>query len=316
MTRLITLGLLSGFFFSSTFLLNRMMSVDGGHWLWSASLRYFFMILFLLIGIYLLQGKKVLVSIFKLYQQYWLFWTVAGSIGFGFFYALICYSASYAPAWVIASTWQFTIIASLFVLMMFGRKFPKRVWFFSLMIVVGVCMINLSHISHPDIPELAKGALPVLIATFCYPFGNQLIWEAKHGNRYFPQINTELLHNTFTKVMLLSLGSVPFWVVLVLVIQPSAPHISQVYQTACVALFSGIIATSLFLLARHHATSSTELAAVDATQASEVIFALLGEVFFLGVSMPTLQAWIGIGLVFTGLFLYIFFQAQKEEKTS
>ena len=47
MIRLILLGVLSGAFFSSTFILNEVMSVSGGHWLWSASLRYFFMILFL-----------------------------------------------------------------------------------------------------------------------------------------------------------------------------------------------------------------------------------------------------------------------------
>jgi hypothetical protein len=44
---------------------------------------------------------------------------VAWSIGFGGFYALICFSADYSPSWVIATTWQFTIIASLFVLMLF-----------------------------------------------------------------------------------------------------------------------------------------------------------------------------------------------------
>ena len=41
MIRLILLGVLSGAFFSSTFILNEVMSVSGGHWLWSASLRYF-----------------------------------------------------------------------------------------------------------------------------------------------------------------------------------------------------------------------------------------------------------------------------------
>ena len=43
MVRLILLGLLSGAFFSSTFVLNELMSAAGGHWFWSASLRYVFM---------------------------------------------------------------------------------------------------------------------------------------------------------------------------------------------------------------------------------------------------------------------------------
>mgnify|MGYP003582782017 CR=1 FL=1 len=37
MIRLILLGVLSGAFFSSTFILNEVMSVSGGHWLCSYS---------------------------------------------------------------------------------------------------------------------------------------------------------------------------------------------------------------------------------------------------------------------------------------
>ena len=49
MLKLIILGIIAGAFFSTTFVLNELMSVSGGHWLWSASLRYFFMILFLIV---------------------------------------------------------------------------------------------------------------------------------------------------------------------------------------------------------------------------------------------------------------------------
>lgn len=40
MARLIIIGVLSAFFFSSTFVLNRAMSLQGGNWVWTASLRY------------------------------------------------------------------------------------------------------------------------------------------------------------------------------------------------------------------------------------------------------------------------------------
>ena len=145
MAVLIGLGLLSGLFFSSTFVLNRLMSLEGGHWVWTASLRYVFMILFLLLLIRLTQPKGTLRSLWALFKEHWIFWVVAGSIGFGGFYGLLCYSAQYAPAWVIASTWQLTIIASLFVLMFFGRTFGKKIWFFSTMIVIGVGLINTSY---------------------------------------------------------------------------------------------------------------------------------------------------------------------------
>jgi len=309
MPALIALGLLSALFFSSTFVLNRLMSLEGGHWVWSASLRYVFMILFFLIVIRLFQGKKPLQALLKLFLTHWLFWTVAGSIGFGCFYALLCFSANYAPAWVIAATWQLTIIASLFVLMLFGRVFPKRIWIFSTIIVIGVGLINTSHtIAHFHFVEFAKGAFPVLIAAFCYPFGNQLVWESKHGHKYFPKIDSPLLENAFNKVLLLSLGSLPFWCLLVWFINPPSPSMGQVLNTSLVALLSGLVATTLFLLARHRAHTSSELAAVDATQASEVIFALIGEMVFLGAALPNTQAWIGMGLVFVGLGFFIYFQ--------
>ncbi|AHJ12526.1 DMT family transporter [Sulfurospirillum multivorans] len=311
MVALIALGLLSALFFSSTFVLNRLMSLEGGHWIWSASLRYAFMILFLLIVIRLFQGKKPLHALFKLFAEHWLFWTVAGSIGFGCFYALLCFSADYAPAWVIAATWQLTIIASLFVLMLFGRTFPKRIWIFSTIIVIGVGLINTSHITTFHFVEFAKGAFPVLIAAFCYPFGNQLVWESKHGHKLFPKIDSPLLENAFNKVFLLCLGSLPFWVVLVAFINPPMPSMGQVLNTSLVALLAGVVATTLFLLARHQAHKSSELAAVDATQASEVIFALLGEMLFLGAALPNAQAWAGMSLVFVGLGFFIYFQEKK-----
>lgn len=311
MVALIALGLLSALFFSSTFVLNRLMSLEGGHWFWSASLRYLFMIVLLAIVIRLLQGQKPLRALFKLFREHWLFWTVAGSIGFGCFYALLCFSADYAPGWVIAATWQLTIIASLFVLMLFGRTFPKRIWLFSTIIVIGVGLINTSHIGSFHWAEFAKGAFPMLIAAFCYPFGNQLVWESKHGHKHFPKIDSPLLENAFNKVFLLSLGSLPFWCMLMFLIQPPMPTLGQVINTSLVALFSGLVATTLFLRARHKAHKSSELAAVDATQSSEVIFALLGEMLFLGAALPNTQAWVGMALVFSGLGFFIYFQEKK-----
>lgn len=313
MVGLIALGLLSGLFFSSTFVLNRLMSLDGGHWLWSASLRYVFMLLFLFIILLLFQGKEKTVGVFKLYHAHWLFYTIAGSIGFGCFYALICFSADFAPSWVIAASWQVTIIASLSVLMLFGRRFSKRIWLFSGIIFLGVGLVNTSYNEVFEVGVFLKGALPVIVAAFCYPFGNQLIWESKHGHKHFPKIDSPLLDSTFNKVFLLSLGSIPFWIVLVLIIQPPKPDGLQVLNAALVALLSGVVATTLFLLARSRAKTSSELAAVDATQASEVIFALMGEMLFLGAAFPNLQAWLGIALIFIGLGFFITFQDKGVE---
>lgn len=42
--RSILYGVLAAFFFAFTFVLNRTMELAGGSWMWSASLRYVFMV--------------------------------------------------------------------------------------------------------------------------------------------------------------------------------------------------------------------------------------------------------------------------------
>lgn len=312
MIALLSIGILSGLFFSSSFVLNRLMSVEGGHWIWSASLRYAFMILFLFVIIALFQGVKAPWRVLGLFIKNWLFWMLAGTIGFGGFYSLLCFSADHAPGWVIASTWQLTIIASLVVLMGFGRKFPKKIWVFSLIVFVGVLLVNLSNTEISNTSQLLKSAFPVLIAAFCYPIGNQMVWEAKNNNGSLPNIHHPLLENPFNKVLLMSLGSVPFWIILIAVGQPGIPSEGQLINTALVALFSGIIATSLFLLARNRAKRPSELAAVDATQSSEVVFAMIGETLILSAPLPNGVAMMGVVCIFVGLTLFIRFQDVKK----
>lgn len=309
MIKLILLGILSGAFFSTTFVLNEIMSVSGGHWLWSATLRYFFMILFLTIILFFQGGIIRLKDVFKLFLSNYFFWIISGTIGFGFFYALICFSADFSPAWVIAATWQFTVVATLFVLMFFGKKFPKKIWLFSLIIFFGVCLVNLSHMDSFNLNALLLGGIPILIASFCYPIGNQLVWEAKNGNhKSVPKITSKLLSNAFNKVYLLSLGSLPLWFILIAIIQPDTPSNSQIINTSLVALFSGVFATSIFLYARNLAKDSNEIAAVDATQASEVVFALIGGMILIGNSSLNMLSLIGLGLIMIGLFLFTKYQ--------
>ncbi len=316
MFKLIVLGILSGAFFSTTFVLNELMSVQGGHWLYSATLRYFFMILFLALILLFQGGIKRLRDIFKLFLKNYIFWITSGTIGFGFFYALICFAADFSAAWVIAASWQFTIVATLFVLLFFGKSFSKKIWFFSFLIFIGVCLVNLSHIDNFNFSTFIYGAIPVLLASFCYPLGNQLIWECQNASNTrtlkVPHIKSFLLKNSFNKVMLLSLGSIPFWIILLLLIQPSAPSSSQVLNSSLVALFSGIFATTIFLYARGLAKDSNEIAAVDATQASEVIFTILGGFLLFGTISISLLSIIGLVLILLGLFLFIKYQNKSQ----
>ena len=74
---------------------------------------------------------------------------------------------------------------------------------------------------------------------------------------------------------------------------------------------SGVIATSLFLHARHLAKSTAELAAADCTQSMEVVFSLAGEAVLLGFVMPGIIGWSGIALTMLGLILYIKMQSRS-----
>lgn len=311
MLRIIVIGILASLFFSSTFILNRAMSLEGGHWVWSASLRYFWMIAMLAVWLIATGKARLGRDTLTLYRKHFLFWTLAGSIGFGVFYALITFSSMYTPGWVVAATWQLTILATPLVLLAFGRKVPLRAILFTLLIFIGVILINIEQASAADIRNTLWGALPVLVAAFAYPFGNQLVWEARHGNHpKIPQIHHPAMDNAISRVLLLTLGSLPLWFILILTTAPPPPSTGQILQTALVALCSGVIATSLFLYARHSAQSTSELAAADCTQSMEVIFSLAGEAILLGNVIPGPLGWIGIAFTMGGLVLYVKLQAK------
>lgn len=80
----IAIGVLAAFFFGFTFIFNHSMESAGGSWLWSASLRYFFMLPFL-IAIVIIRGViKSLQAEVKRAPSKWLLWSF---VGFVLFYA-------------------------------------------------------------------------------------------------------------------------------------------------------------------------------------------------------------------------------------
>jgi drug/metabolite transporter (DMT)-like permease len=310
MVRLVALGMLSAFFFSSTFVLNRVMSLEGGHWVWTASLRFGYMLIFLSLCLLFSRNARQLIEILEVFRRHWLFWTVAGSIGFGVFYSLISFSASYAAGWIIATTWQTTILATPVVLMLLGKSVPTRGVLLTVLIFVGILLVNFEHASLATTRELLLSVLPVLIAAFAYPLGNQMVWEARQGgNGFIPHISHAVMEDSFARVLLLTLGSIPFWVVLVLFVSPPPPSTGQLINTAMVALFSGVIATTIFLHARHLCVHPHEIAAVDATQSMEVLFSLIGEIVILHALFPGPVGLSGIAVTITGLVLYTRLQA-------
>jgi len=194
----------------------------------------------------------------------------------------------------------------------FGRKVPLKAILLTLIIFVGVVLVNVEQAAVASVSDTLWGALPVLVAAFAYPFGNQLVWEARAGeNSLIPKIDHPAMDDSICRVLLLTLGSLPLWGILILVIGPPPPSIGQISQTAIVAVCSGVIATSLFLYARHQAQSTAELAAADSTQSMEVVFSLAGEAVLLGHVVPGVLGWAGIGLTMLGLILYVKVQSHS-----
>jgi drug/metabolite transporter (DMT)-like permease len=314
MFRLLIYGLSAALFFSSTFVLNRAMSLGGGPWVWTAVLRYGYALLLITLGFLVTGRGRMLVESVRVYGRYWLFWTVAGCIGFGVFYSGITFASAYAPGWVVATTWQTTILATPLVLALFGRRVPMRGLAFTLLIFAGVLLVNLEFVAEYGWRDVVLGALPVLVAAVAYPLGLQMVWESRLGGGRVPHIDSAVVSQPFARVLLMILGSIPWWIGLVIVVRPPPPTPGQWVSTLVVALASGVIATVLFMHARHLAHTPYELAAVDSTQSGEVIFSLLGEVLLLGAALPGTMGWIGVGLTMVGLVLYLL--AQQRPKSA
>lgn len=339
MGKMIVWGLIASAFFSTSFVLYQLMSVQGGHWFWSASFRCFFM--WLLLSVFILLQNKLnpskLLELCKLFASHWQFWCVTGGIGLGT-YGLLAFAADYAQGWVIAATYLFTVVASLVVLSFFGQSFQKKVIVYSVIVFIGVVLANVGEGLRHSTSQgtdwhalLLFGALPAFIASFCFPLGNQLIWQAAQPKGHsthptdeiskaannetselatskllqkVPQVTSPLLSNPLHKVWLMSLGSLPMWLVLGFMVQPPAPSVSQMTISFLVALMAGVLGTTTFLHARSLAKQPQQLAAVDATQGSEIIFALLGGMLLLHTPMPSGLSFVGIALVIIGLVLF------------
>ncbi|MCE2563242.1 multidrug resistance efflux transporter family protein [Komagataeibacter sp. FNDCF1] len=311
LVRAMLLGIAAGGMFSSTFIFNRLMSLEGGHWAWSAALRYVDTVILLLAWLLVRRGRAFVVRVLDLYRRHLGLWFMAGGTGYGITYSCFCYAAGHTPAWVLSATWQITILATPIVMLAFGARVPLRGVLSLVVIAAGVVVVNVTRMeSGTSAWQLMAGVLPVLLGAFAYPLGNQLLTQARYGGRIK---GSELLADPAVGVLLLSLGAMPVFAAVVAVCAPPAPTHTQFLDTALVALVSGCGGMTLFIYARNLSSDPLRIAAVDATQASEMFFALLGDLVFMGAPMPGLIAWTGIGAVICGL---VDFTVQGQAKRS
>lgn len=114
--------------------------------------------------------------------------------------------------------------------------------------------------------------------------------------------------DVFQRVLGMTLCSMPFWLLLSIYEMAAArslPSNGQYLQTFAVAVFSGVFATVLFFSATDKVRADERLlAAVEATQSTEVLFALTGEVLILGGPLPDVYDIAGIALVMLGMLLH------------
>lgn len=304
MLRAFILGVLASLFFAFTFVLNKQMQAGGGHWIWSAVLRFHFMLpmLFALV----LPGRKyrkVLAAI-RNKPYTWLLWS---TVGFGIFYSTICAAAAYGPSWLVASTWQVTIVAGALLSPLFHRrdaasgqppprhKIPARQVAVSMVVLAGVLLVQGNQAVSAGGGNALAGFALVLVASFAYLLGNRKMMEVAGDDL-----------GTLERVFGMCLCSMPFWLALGIVGAASGelPQASQVAQSFIVAVFSGVVATLLFFKATELVKDNVkQLAVVESTQAGEVVFTLLGGVLVFGDELPKIAGCAGIAVIVAGIII-------------
>lgn len=299
-------GVLASMFFSITFVINQELGQTGHSWQWTAALRYFFMVP-LLYGLLRVSRRSSHDPLrWVLRSRLWT-WIWGGTLGFGLFYAPLTFAAQYGPAWMVAGTWQITIVAGGLLEPLLRRRSASSVsrsrvpWhaiLYSLIILLGVGMLQFARAQGIGHQVLVVG-LPVLLAALAYPVGNRLML------RILPR-ETTALERTFG----MTVGSLPFWLGVALWGQLNYgwPTAGQIVQAGIVALSSGVIATILFYQATGRAYDRPHLlAAVEATQAAEVLFSLAGSILFLHQSWPSPQAILGIIVIIAGMIFHSYY---------
>ena len=301
----IAIGIVASLFFAVTFILNHAMEMQGGSWLWSASLRYFFMLPFLLIVVFYRRGFSQLSNEIKAQPTAWLLWSF---VGFVLFYAPLTYAAAFGPGWLVSGTWQFTIVAGvllapLFMTVIAGKKVRQKIPFISLLIscviLVGILLIQIPQAQSVSFKSLMLGILPVIVAAFAYPLGNRKMMDVCGGRI-----------DTFQRVLGMTIASMPAWIIMAIyaLFTVGLPSTGQLFQSLLVGISSGVIATILFFIATDRVRDHQgKLAAVEATQSTEILFVIIGEVILLGIPFPNSIALAGLGVIIVGMLLHSYY---------
>ncbi|MGY3039007.1 drug/metabolite transporter (DMT)-like permease [Rhodanobacter sp. TND4EL1] len=294
------LALASALFFTFTYVLNRSLVAGGGHWAWAVILRYLFTLPLLATVLPFQGGLGELPAELRRHARPWLLWS---SVGFVLFGVPLTWAANSGPSWLIAGSFQTTVLAGPLLAPWIYRDERRRLAWRTLalggLIVTGVFALQWGH-AHGRLSSgdwLAMGA--VVLAAFAYPLGNRkLLLHLEHGG---------IRINAVQRVFGMTLCSWPLWLVFAAVAWCTLgpPTLREALFAGGVALSSGTIATILFFRATDMVRSEpTALAAVEAMQAAELLFASLLGVLFLGEAWPRGYEALGALAIIVGIALF------------
>lgn len=309
----IFIGLISSLFFSSTFLVTKLMGVDGTSWAWTAALRFILALPFLFFIVLIKSNFKSLFSSMKEHFLSWLLWGNLAGVGFYFF---LSFASIFAPAWLVAASWQLTIVAGLLLSPLFytiantknGKKkirgkIPVNRLLVSLFILLGVALMQINAAGNISIKNLLLGFIPVAIATVLYPLGNRKLMNICEGKV-----------DSFQRSFGVSLVSMPLCIILSFYgyTQSGIPTSSQFVQAIILAVSSGVIATITFFYATDKAKHNLSLlAAVESTQSAIIIFTIIGSMILLHSSFPRGLSLIGVIIITIGIFVNALIRDKK-----
>src|SRR5690606_38853796 len=135
------LALLSALLFTMTYVLNRASASGGGHWAWLACLRYLITLPLMLPLMRFQAGTGPVLRAIGAHPWAWL---RCAAIGFVLFYVLLSFAASSGPSWLVAGSFQFTVIAGMLCAPLLyrdaRRRIPRAGLAVAAMILVGVLL--------------------------------------------------------------------------------------------------------------------------------------------------------------------------------
>jgi drug/metabolite transporter (DMT)-like permease len=294
------LALGSALFFTLTYVLNRSVVAGGGHWQWAVILRYLFTLPLLALVLPWQGGLGELPQELRQHPRPWLWWS---SIGFVLFGVPLTWAASSGPSWLVAGSFQVTVLAGPLLAPLLYRDERRRLAWRSLalggLIVGGVFTLQWGHAQGGLRPGdwLAIGA--VALAAFAYPLGNRGLLL------HLEQSPAQL--NAVQRVFGMTLCSWPLWLAFALLAWTTVgpPTLREALLAGGVALSSGTIATVMFFRATDMVRREPHaLAAVEAMQAAELLFATLLGVLLLGEAWPHGYALLGALAIVVGIALF------------